>query len=641
LHPRRLRPLLGALAIVLSALLAAPASALAAATLFTVDLASNLTGGGIPGASVAASTYDATYGQVATGGVYASVYDNGNGTYTVSDLVGLSQSDVWTVSAVYGGTTSTTAQNVYADESMPPTVTLYWPAVRETVSASPSSVPADGHSQATVTAAVYDSNGNPLQGVPVAFRTTLGALTSVTVSTSVYGTASDTLTSTTAGTAAVTAAVSGITSNNTATVDFTATGGGAYVPPGTGSSAGSSSGASSGIGGAAAGTAAPGPSDLQNAIAAGNGKATIVVTPANGLATLQLSTTDLATLASTGGVLQVEAGTVTVDLPAADVTPAALASNPALSGVSLTNATVSLQIQAAPAPSSISAPPGGPAGSASAVSSAYTFTLQVSAGGTTVSLEDFVQPILVSMQYTGGSAVDPELVAVYRLDASGNATFAGGVANASSGTVTAALTHFSQYVALEFTAAFTDVPAGHWAAHDVAVAAAHQITLGTSATTFAPDQTLTRATFVTMLARALGLPTPSSTTTAFTDVAPSAWYAGTVAAAVQAGLVDGTSATTFSPDLPLTREQMAVLLARAATYQGKNNPLSSAAAQSALSPFGDAGALDGWAYAATAYAVSAGLVRGEQATTLDPLGTATRAEAAAVLVRYLFGAAGN
>ena len=80
---------------------------------------------------------------------------------------------------------------------------------------------------------------------------------------------------------------------------------------------------------------------------------------------------------------------------------------------------------------------------------------------------------------------------------------------------------------------------------------------------------------------------------------------------------------------------------RARIRQIKATTLSASAATSALSPFGDGASVQPWAYTSLAYAVQTGLINGESAGALDPAGTATRTQAATVLVRYLFGPSGN
>ena len=115
------------------------------------------------------------------------------------------------------------------------------------------------------------------------------------------------------------------------------------------------------------------------------------------------------------------------------------------------------------------------------------------------------------------------------------------------------------------TVSFADVPAGNYYAKAVAWAVENGITLGTGDGTFSPNATCTRAQSVTFLYRALG--TAPTTVNGFTDVTADAFYADAVAWAVESGVTNGTSASTFSPNNGCTRAQIVTFLYR--TYQGK------------------------------------------------------------------------
>jgi len=122
-----------------------------------------------------------------------------------------------------------------------------------------------------------------------------------------------------------------------------------------------------------------------------------------------------------------------------------------------------------------------------------------------------------------------------------------------------------------------------------------------------------------MLDLTLGLPTGSGQTP-FTDVPAGAWYAPFVAAAVQAGIAQGVTPTTFAPNAPVTRQQMAVLLARALKLT-----------QTATLHFSDAAQIDNWARTAVGEDVAAGYLAGFPDGTFQPLASTTRAQAAKVL----------
>ena len=170
---------------------------------------------------------------------------------------------------------------------------------------------------------------------------------------------------------------------------------------------------------------------------------------------------------------------------------------------------------------------------------------------------------------------------------------------------------------------FTDVPQNYWAYAAIETLAADGILAGFPNGTFQPDAGVTRAQFVKMLDLTLGLK-PGSAATSFADVPASAWFAPYVAAAVHAGMVEGVSPTLFAPNATLTREQMSVLLARALKLS-----------QTANLHFADASQIDPWALQGVEQAVAAGLVSGFPDGSFQPLGTATRAQAANVLALVL------
>ena len=130
-----------------------------------------------------------------------------------------------------------------------------------------------------------------------------------------------------------------------------------------------------------------------------------------------------------------------------------------------------------------------------------------------------------------------------------------------------ALTLFSGTALAAGEHPFTDVPQGHWAGDAVQYVYENNLMGGTDSTTFSPNATTTRGMIVTVLYRLTGEPA-SGTASQFTDVAAGAWYAKAVAWAASRDIVNGTSATTFSPNSPITREQLAVIFYRYAQDQG-------------------------------------------------------------------------
>lgn len=170
---------------------------------------------------------------------------------------------------------------------------------------------------------------------------------------------------------------------------------------------------------------------------------------------------------------------------------------------------------------------------------------------------------------------------------------------------------------------FSDVPPGYWAAADIAALVTAGVANGFPDGTFRPDAPVTRAQFVKWMDLVLDLP-PARSPDPFRDVPGDAWYAPYVASAATAGIVTGLTPTTFGPDQPLTREQLAVLLARALKLT-----------RSTALPYSDDARIDSWAEPGVAEAVAAGYVNGFPDGSFRPQGTATRAQAAKILALVL------
>ena len=174
---------------------------------------------------------------------------------------------------------------------------------------------------------------------------------------------------------------------------------------------------------------------------------------------------------------------------------------------------------------------------------------------------------------------------------------------------------------------FVDVAAEDWYGDAVAAVYAQGLMMGTAEDTFAPELAATRGMVVSILHRLAGSPTVS--VEVFEDVTADDWYGQAVAWAANEGIASGTSAETFSPNAAVTREQLAALLCNFVAQQGMDTT-----ARSDLSNFDDAAAVSDWAQDAVSWAHAEGLLAGTSATTLSPQGEATRAQLAAMLVRF-------
>ena len=191
--------------------------------------------------------------------------------------------------------------------------------------------------------------------------------------------------------------------------------------------------------------------------------------------------------------------------------------------------------------------------------------------------------------------------------------------------------HFSVYgVGYKNPApAFTDIH-NHWAADNILFAASRGLLSGTSDTTFSPGTGMTRGMFVTALGRLAGINPDSYQTGKFTDVKADAYYAPYVNWAAQNGIMEGVTATTFAPDTNINREQMAVIMANYAKKLGYDLPKTLRAVT-----FADNAQISSWAKDAVKAMQQVGILAGKANNCFDPKGTATRAEVATVLRRFV------
>ena len=173
-----------------------------------------------------------------------------------------------------------------------------------------------------------------------------------------------------------------------------------------------------------------------------------------------------------------------------------------------------------------------------------------------------------------------------------------------------------------------------WSHEGIDYCVRRSLMVGTGVGTFSPNAVCSRAQIVQVLYNLSGDKTDySNYYLPFTDVAPGDWFYEAVAWAYANDIVAGTSATTFAPNVDITREQMTVILYG---YTAKYAPAFTGGGTS-LGQFPDAGSVANWAYAAMNWAVGNGLISGIESygvTYLAPQGSATRAQASAIIMRY-------
>ena len=182
---------------------------------------------------------------------------------------------------------------------------------------------------------------------------------------------------------------------------------------------------------------------------------------------------------------------------------------------------------------------------------------------------------------------------------------------------------------------FTDAPSyGNWAHAGIDYCVSHGLMNGVGKGQFDPNGTLTRAMLVTVLYRVQGEPDVSGLENPFEDVPDGMWYTEPIIWAASKQVVNGTSAATFEPDAPITREQIAAILYRYA----KEVEGADVSASAALDGFSDAASVSAYARTPLGWASALGYIKGsnENGTLLlNPQGNATRAEVATILMRYL------
>lgn len=257
---------------------------------------------------------------------------------------------------------------------------------------------------------------------------------------------------------------------------------------------------------------------------------------------------------------------------------------------------------------------------------AYDFEFGVTAANEGLSrLGSFRSPVQLTLK-VGEQGDLSELLGIYSFNELWKKwEYIGSKTDSAKGAVTAALSHFSRYTVFAYDKTYADVPADHWAYKAIHTLTAKHVINGMTENTFNPSLKVTRAQFAALLAKALQLkgdgPAP------FTDVAAGSWYAGDVAAAYQAGLVTGRGEKLFAPNEAITRQEMAVMLAKA--FEKVGGP---GWTEEAAPAFVDRKEISAWAQAAVQIVKSAGLMKGYSNGTFAPGDNATRAEAALSIV---------
>ena len=262
----------------------------------------------------------------------------------------------------------------------------------------------------------------------------------------------------------------------------------------------------------------------------------------------------------------------------------------------------------------------------------YDITLWEVKNGKETAVNLSGKTVSIAIPYTPAKNEQPDnLYAVY-VDENGNVQWISKSSyNMDQEAVIFAAEHFSIYGIgyKNQIPAFTDVN-NHWAKDNMLFVVSRGLLSGTSATTFSPNTGMTRGMFVTALGRLAGVDPTDYQASMFTDVKEDAYYAPYVNWAAKTGVVSGTTDTAFAPDININREQMAVIMKNYAAKLGYTIPKTLEVVN-----FADSAGISSWAKEAVKSMQQAGILAGKTNNCFDPAGTATRAEVAAVLRRFV------
>ncbi|WP_338552779.1 S-layer homology domain-containing protein [Paenibacillus sp. KS-LC4] len=265
------------------------------------------------------------------------------------------------------------------------------------------------------------------------------------------------------------------------------------------------------------------------------------------------------------------------------------------------------------------------------------FKVKAEANGQTVDISDFGGSYMVQAIVFDQTVAGDTVFAVHYNPATRQAAYIPtqlGARNDGSKQAVMKTTHHSIYAVIKKGKPnFADMQ-GHWAKAEVEQLASRLIVNGISADLFAPNDSITRAEFASLLVRSMGIALEhDSAYRRFADIAPTAWYASAVEAAVRAGLVQGLTLERFGPNEQISREQMAVMIARALAIASKEG--TEPVAGGAQSAFSDQQFISPWAEAAVAETAKAGIITGMADQIFAPKDFATRAQAAVMLNRFM------
>lgn len=252
---------------------------------------------------------------------------------------------------------------------------------------------------------------------------------------------------------------------------------------------------------------------------------------------------------------------------------------------------------------------------------AYEVELYLQVSSEKLSLSSLPEDVTLTLHYD--RKLNSDLIGMYTEHSTANQwDYAGGIVDEEKGTVTSQLSDLGTYAPFVYDKSFEDVAPTHWASKAIKSLSAKHVLTGRTETVFDPQGQTTRAEFAALIVRTLGLEAKGNELP-FGDVNKNAWYADSVTAAYQAGLVQGIANETFAPNQTISREEMAVLMMRAYEYQSQSNHTKSAKAG-----YADEANIASWAKEAVSKASELGVMKGSAGGEFNPQNSATRAETA-------------
>lgn len=262
---------------------------------------------------------------------------------------------------------------------------------------------------------------------------------------------------------------------------------------------------------------------------------------------------------------------------------------------------------------------------------ALVVSVTVNSGGKAIT--SFGGKMSIDLPADSGKYTVGESYKVYQINADGSVEVITGTCVKVDGVVfvRVSVSHLSTFVVTndKTFAGYDDVSLSDWFYDAVAYVTEYGLMNGTGETTFAPNSNMTRAMLVTVLYRLEGEPSVTASNP-FTDVAAGQWYTDAILWASGNKIVEGYGSGLFGTNDNVTREQMAAILYRYAA--SKSYDVSKT---TNLSVYTDAASISDWAKTAMQWANAQGLITGRTTTTLVPTGTATRAEVASILMRFV------